>query len=512
MLGSTNAAGTTESFDGGGGNDTIDGRGGFDQAYYNNAVGTVSGISVDMAAGTVVGDVSIGTDTLRSIESVRGTNFADTYDATGFGQAGALNIGSNGTFNEFEGMGGNDVITGNGNTRMAFFNATGGVTVDIAAGTATGDASVGTDTFTGVTQVRGSNFNDTMSGDANNNSSTARAATTRSTAAAAMTPSPAAGADTFVYADNGGADMVTDFSHGQGDKIDLTGVTGIYSLADVQAIAAQVGPNTVINFGVGNTLTLNNVTLANLTASDFIFANPSSHIVGDNNDNVLVGTSATDWIQGLGGNDMLQGLAGNDLLDGGTGIDRAIYTDATGPITVDLAAGTVSGRCVGRHRHADLDRADPRQQLRRHLCGDRLHRGEPDWQRAGELNEFEGMAGDDVITGNGGTQLSYLNATAGVTVNFTSWVAGQGASGTATGDASVGTDTFTGVQAVRGSEFDDTIHGQQQSHRGGGVPGPRRQRLHRRRRRFRPCDLWVPHRRQRDRRHNGQHGGRHGGR
>jgi hypothetical protein len=28
------------------------------------------------------------------------------------------------------------------------------------------------------------------------------------------------------------------------------------------------------------------------------------------------------------------------------------------------------------------------------------------------------MAGDDVITGNGATQLSYLNATAGVTVNF----------------------------------------------------------------------------------------------
>ena len=74
-------------------------------------------------------------------------------------------------------------------------------------------------------------------------------------------------------------------------------------------------------------------------------------------------------------------------------------------------------------------------------------------------NEFEGMAGNDVITGNGATQLSYLNATSSVTVNFTSWVAGLGASGTATGDASVGTDTFTGVQVVRGSEFSDTFHG-----------------------------------------------------
>src|SRR5205814_463668 len=70
-------------------------------------------------------------------------------------------------------------------------------------------------------------------------------------------------------------------------------------------------------------------------------------IVGDANDNTLVGTSAADVIQGLGGNDTLQGLAGDDLLDGGTGNDRAVYTDATGGVTVDLAAGTVTGAGVG---------------------------------------------------------------------------------------------------------------------------------------------------------------------
>ena len=77
-----------EVFDGGAGNDTFDGRGGFDQAVYNDDIGTVSGISVNMASvntavGTVVGDASIGTDTLISIELVRGTNFDDTYVATG---------------------------------------------------------------------------------------------------------------------------------------------------------------------------------------------------------------------------------------------------------------------------------------------------------------------------------------------------------------------------------------------------------------------------------------------
>ena len=67
----------------------------------------------------------IGTDTLRSIEGIQGTNFADTYDATGYGTAGALNIGNNGTFNQFEGLGGNDIITGNGNTRVIYANAHG---------------------------------------------------------------------------------------------------------------------------------------------------------------------------------------------------------------------------------------------------------------------------------------------------------------------------------------------------------------------------------------------------
>ena len=297
LSGSNNASGTAEVFDGAGGNDTIDGRGGFDQAVYNGDLGTASGISVNMAAGTVVGDASIGTDTLRAVESIRGTNFADTYDASQFGQAGALNIGSFGTFNDFEGMGGNDTIIGNGNTRLSFVSATGGVTVDLVAGIATGDASVGTDTFTGVSQVRGSAFNDTITGDANNN-----------------------------------------------------------------------------------------------------------------------------------------------VLDGQGGLDRALYTNATGPITVNMAAGTVSGAGVGNDALISIE-------LIRGSAFDDSYvaTGYTGVSAIGSVparfNEFEGMAGNDVITGNGNTFLSYMNATEGVTVNFTSgW---DKAHGTAPGDvANVGTDTF----------------------------------------------------------------------
>ena len=287
LYGSNNASLTLETFDGGAGNDTIDGRGGFDQAVYNADNGTASGISVDMAAGTVAGDASIGTDTLISIESVRGTNFADTYVATGFSGA-STDTGLAATFNEFEGMAGNDTITGNGNTRISYVSATGGVSVDLAAGTAIGDASVGTDTFTGVSRVRGSNFNDTISGDANNNVLEGQGGNDVLFGRGGNdTLTGGTGSDRFFY--SSGADTITDFdrsggsfNHTEGDTINLAG-SGVTTWAQLQLIMSQdvANPaNTLINFGGGNTMTLNNVTVASLTPSDFMFGVPISGDLG----------------------------------------------------------------------------------------------------------------------------------------------------------------------------------------------------------------------------------------
>ena len=86
VLGSDNANATFETYEGRGGNDSIDGRGGFDRADYNNDPTTTSGITVHLAAGTVTGDATVGTDTIRIVEAVRGTNFDDIFDATGFGR------------------------------------------------------------------------------------------------------------------------------------------------------------------------------------------------------------------------------------------------------------------------------------------------------------------------------------------------------------------------------------------------------------------------------------------
>src|SRR4029078_3594513 len=90
--------------------------------------------TVHLAAGTVTGDATIGTDTLRAVEAGRGTNFDDLFDAPVFGEAGAINVGSLGTFNDFAGAGGNDTIIGNGNTRLNYQLAAGSVTAELETG------------------------------------------------------------------------------------------------------------------------------------------------------------------------------------------------------------------------------------------------------------------------------------------------------------------------------------------------------------------------------------------
>ena len=193
LYGSNNLTGI-EVFEGRGGNDFIDGRGGFDRASYQfDDNGDNSGITISLAVGMVTGGAYTGIDTLRSIESINGTEFADSYNAAGFTGIGALvpsansgDSGAGGTssdFNEFEGRGGNDTVTGNNNTRVTYSNALAGVTIDLSTGQSFGStqanlllgpavdpANVGTDNFaSGVAHVRGSEFGDIITGNGNSN-------------------------------------------------------------------------------------------------------------------------------------------------------------------------------------------------------------------------------------------------------------------------------------------------------------------------------------------------------
>jgi len=79
------------------------------------------------------------------------------------------------------------------------------------------------------------------------------------------------GIDTFVFATGDGADTITDFiAKGKAQEIiDLTAVDSVASFEDLSL--EQVGKNAFLDFGNGDTITLRNVALANLDASDFLF-------------------------------------------------------------------------------------------------------------------------------------------------------------------------------------------------------------------------------------------------
>jgi Ca2+-binding RTX toxin-like protein len=82
-----------------------------------------------------------------------------------------------------------------------------------------------------------------------------------------------AGDDLFVFADGDGADTVQGFQAGGGteDRIDFSGQSAVADFADVVSTATQVGANTMIDLGNGDSVTLLGVNVGNLHQDDFVF-------------------------------------------------------------------------------------------------------------------------------------------------------------------------------------------------------------------------------------------------
>ncbi|WP_082507957.1 family 16 glycosylhydrolase, partial [Methylobacterium sp. Leaf113] len=83
------------------------------------------------------------------------------------------------------------------------------------------------------------------------------------------------GADTFIIAKGEGSDIITDFASGV-DKVRMEGVN-LHGFSELKLAAKQVGSDTVIALGGGETLTLQNVALTNLKAGDFALPADPSH-------------------------------------------------------------------------------------------------------------------------------------------------------------------------------------------------------------------------------------------
>ncbi|MCU0281620.1 MAG: proprotein convertase P-domain-containing protein [Acidimicrobiia bacterium] len=111
-------------------------------------------------------------------------------------------------------------------------------------------------------------------------------------------------------------------------------------------------------------------------------------ICGNKGDDTLDGGNGQDALFGGNGRDRLAGGDGADSLDGGEGQDTADYVTATGPVTVDLAAGSALGS-AGADVLVALENAEG-SSFADLLLG------------SGAANTLRGGDGDDRLQGRGG--------------------------------------------------------------------------------------------------------------
>lgn len=164
---------------------------------------------------------------------------------------------------------GDDAIDGGGGYDHAtYFYANAGVSVSLIRGVADDDGYGGTDTLTSVEGVYGSKFADAIRGDdgANELFGNAGDDTLRGGAGQDLVVGNA-GADRFVFVDGevsdkvATADLIGDFSHAEGDTIDLNGIDANATVAGNQAFifvgtAAFTGVAGELRYDVRNGETL----------------------------------------------------------------------------------------------------------------------------------------------------------------------------------------------------------------------------------------------------------------
>ncbi|MGB7336123.1 MAG: calcium-binding protein [Salaquimonas sp.] len=181
------------------------------------------------------------------------------------------------------------------------------------------------------------------------------------------------------------------------------------------------------------------------------------HITGDDGTNRLVGRLGDDVLDGGAGDDTLIGGRGADTLIGGEGIDTADYSWSDNGVTVHLGKGiglggdahgdTLTGieNVMGSDQNDKITGDDGTNRLNGG-AGDDILRG------GGGKDYLVGGEGADVLDGGKGDNdvADYTYADSGVMVNL---LTGMGSGGEAEGD------TYIGIEYVYGSQFDDTIIG-----------------------------------------------------
>ena len=400
------AGGVSGFFIGSLGNDTVSASGAARRTmdYRSTSVVTDGAITVTMSstsAATVV-KAAGGTDTLTNITDILGSANADSFTGATGGSAFTI---------RFRPGAGNDVVNAMGNGRIAidYTDATKAIIVNLATGLVSQDGWDGTDTLTNVLRLRLSNFDDTVTGGAGN--------------------------DTFEVLNH------------QGSKV-LNGAGGFdtYRYQGPGKIVADMAAGTVAKFD----------TLGAAGGNDQLAAIE-----------YVAGGDGNDTLNGGAGNDQFHGGRGTDLVNGGAGVDLLNMDDQTANapaittgVRVNLSGAEVVVGGVTLAANTALDAwATTDTVLNMESAGGTAFADILVGAAAagGAFSFLNGRNGaDTLVAPDGATRVvaDYFNDTdadaSGITADL--------GAGTAT-DGWGNTDTLVGIRAVQGGNLGDRLTG-----------------------------------------------------
>ena len=372
-----------------------------------------SALNFPAGTGTITGFSLLASDSSLQIQ-VTGLampvsqfeSFDDTADFLAATLSGDDTVTGGSGNDVLQGYGGNNSLNGGGGSNtLDYSESPAGVTINLATGTAANGFG-GTDTFTNFQAFDGSSFNDTF----------------------------IAGSGSHVLNGGGGVNTLDYSQAPAGVTIDpstgiaANGFGGTDTFTNFQIIEGSDDGNTAVGSSGVNTLDYSGAT-----------AGVTINLAADTASNGLGGTVSFANFHAFDGSsfdDTFIGGPGNHTIDGGGGSDTLDYSQATGPISVDLASGLASNGFGGTDVLSNIK-----------IVKGSTHGGSLTGGSGDDTFVIEG--GDNTITGGSGTtEADYANAPAGVAVDLATGLAANGFGGT---------DTLRNVSAVTGSPFDDTF-------------------------------------------------------
>ncbi|MEE4016087.1 calcium-binding protein [Roseibium sp. FZY0029] len=369
-------------FRGLGGNDFFDGGGGTDEVRYDRDAnnGGTSGVTVNLATG-IATDGFGDTDTLVSVERVRGTDFADLLignDSNNriIGFDGDDTLRGAGGDDELDGGAGNDIIfTGSGDNYVNGSIGDDTINVETGIGVYIGYHDLDADitvqvSGTGASVFKGANGTDTILGLGN-----------------------------LDYDIGGNGFEGTSF----GDSFTVNGLVDQFT-----GIASRGGDDTITNSGAGF-VRADYRPDGNNSGSGITYISDDGNGVSGTvtgagtgvdtlvNLNEIRGTDFDDTFTGGSGDERFILRGGNDTVNGGGGTDMVRFDrNGMGAVTVNLSAGTATGLFNGTSFSHTLSNIE-------------IIRGSNDFgdtiTGSGANETLDGRGGNDIINGGSGNDI-----------------------------------------------------------------------------------------------------------